>query len=207
MAPVIPLASGEAGVGSFAVTVDDPFTNASPVVENVAGLSLGDTLPFATNSTTTFILGVNALGDRIWRDDGAGGGLLGNQAQDGGETGITGVTVRVYYDANGDGAVGAGDYLVAATNTGANGLYGVTNLPDGNFVVAVETTNSNVPFGYTPTTPTYFGADLDSARTNAAMSPSSARHSLATWSTPRSTSFGKRVSSMKTRCWPRWKRN
>ena len=162
-----PLASGEAGVGSFAVTVDDPFTNASPVVENVAGLSLGDTLPFATNSTTTFIQGVNALGDRVWRDDGAGGGLLGNQAQDGSETGITGVTVRLYYDLDGNGVADAGDPLVGTTQTDGSGTYGFADLPDGDYVVAVDAADADLPAGYTPTTPTTWAIDLDAARANA----------------------------------------
>ena len=162
-----PLAPGEAGVCSFAVTVADPFTNASPVVENVAGLSLGDTLPFATNSTTTFIQGVNALGDRVWRDDGAGGGLLGNQTQDGAETGITGVTVRLYYDLDGNGVADPGEPLVGTTETDATGTYGFADLPDGDYVVAVDAADADLPSGYTPTTPTTWAIDLDAARANA----------------------------------------
>ena len=161
-----PLPPGGTGTVRFGVTVKNPWPYPSPIVTNTVGLSFGNTAPFLWAGAQTLLLGNNALGDLVWRDDGAGGGLLGNQRQDGAEAGITGVTVRVYYDANGDGAVGAGDYLVAATNTGANGLYGVTNLPDGNFVVAVETTNSNVPFGYTPTTPTTWSIALDPARAN-----------------------------------------
>lgn len=161
-----PLPPGGAGTVRFSVTTKNPWPLPDPIVPNVAGLSFGNTTPFLRAHAQTLLLGNNALGDLVWRDDGAGGGYLGNQRQEGGETGITGVTVRVYYDANGDGAVGAGDYLVAATNTGLNGLYGVTNLPDGHFVVAVETTNANVPFGYTPTTPSTWSIALDPARTD-----------------------------------------
>ena len=162
-----PLAAGEAGLGSFAVTVESPFTNASPIVTNVAGLSLGDTLPFAVNDASTFIQGVNALGDLVWRDDGTGGGLLGNQAQDGSETGLTGVTVRLYYDLDGNGVADAGDPLVGTAATTTNGHYGFADLPDGHYVVAVETTNAYLPAGFTPTTPTTWAIDLDAARTNA----------------------------------------
>ncbi len=161
-----PLPPGGTGTVKFSVTVKNPWPFPSPIVPNTAGLSFGNTTPFLWAHAQTLLLGNNALGDLVWRDDGAGGGYLGNQRQEGGETGITGVTVRVYYDANGDGVVGAGDYLVSSTNTGVNGLYGVTNLPDGTFVVAVETTNSNVPYGYTPTTPTRWSIALDPARTN-----------------------------------------
>ena len=161
-----PLPPGGTGLVRFSVTVQNPWPFPSPLVPNTAGLSFGNTTPFLWADTQTLLLGNNALGDLVWRDDGAGGGYLGNQRQDGGETGITGVTVRVYYDANGDGAVGAGDYLIAATNTGVNGLYGITNLPDGYFVVAVETTNANIPYGYTPTTRATYSIGLDPARTN-----------------------------------------
>ena len=34
-------------------------------------------------------------GDTVWRDDGAGGGFLGNQFQEGAEAGITGAAVRL----------------------------------------------------------------------------------------------------------------
>ena len=161
-----PLPPGSAGTVRFAVTVKNPWPFPSPIVPNTAGLSLGNTKPFLTADAQTLLLGNNALGDLVWRDDGAGGGLLGNQRQDGAEAGITGVTVRVYYDANGDGAAGAGDFLFATTNTGASGLYGVTNLPDGHWIVQVETTNANIPYGYTPTTPTSWSLNLDAAGAN-----------------------------------------
>ncbi|MGD9782958.1 MAG: hypothetical protein AB7V14_12545, partial [Kiritimatiellia bacterium] len=161
-----PLPPGGTGIVRFSVTIQNPWPFPSPIVPNTAGLSFGNTAPFLWADAETLLLGNNALGDLVWRDDGAGGGLLGNQLQEGAEAGITGVTVRVYYDADGDGVVGGGDYLVAWTNTGLNGIYGITNLPDGHFVVAVETTNSNIPFGYTPTTPSTYSIALDPARTN-----------------------------------------
>ena len=161
-----PLPPGGAGTVRFSVTVKNPWPFPEPVVPNTAGLSFGNTMPFLWAHAQTLLLGNNALGDLVWRDDGAGGGYLGNQRQEGGEAGITGVTVRVYYDADADGAVGAGDFLVAATNTVASGLYGVTNLPDGRFVVVVDAADADIPFGYTPTTPTTWSIALDPARTN-----------------------------------------
>ena len=161
-----PLAPGAAGLVRFGVTVKNPWPYASPVVTNTAGLSFGNTAPFLWAGAQTLLLGNNTLGDRVWRDDGAGGGYLGNQLPEGAEAGITGVAVRVYYDANSDGAVDSGDILFTTVNTGANGIYSATNLPDGYFIVAVETTNSNIPFGYTPTTPTTWTIGLDVAKTN-----------------------------------------
>ncbi len=158
-----PLPSGGAGTVRFSVVVQTPWPFPSPIVPNTAGLSFGNTTPFLTADAQTLLLGNNALGDLVWRDDGTGGGLLGNQRQDGGETGITGVTVRLYYDLGGDGTA---DYLFATTSTVANGYYSFTNLPDGNFVVAVDAADPDLPYGYTPTTPATWPIALDPARTN-----------------------------------------
>jgi len=158
-----PLESGAAGMVRFSVTVNTPWPFPSPIVPNTAGLSMGNTAPFLTADAQTLLLGNNALGDTVWRDDGAGGGMLGNQLRDGAEAGITGVTVRLYYDTTGDGAA---DYLFATTNTGTSGYYAFTNLPDGNFIVEVELSDPDVPFGYTPTTPATYPIALDPARTN-----------------------------------------
>jgi len=158
-----PLESGAAGMVRFSVTVNTPWPFPSPIVPNTAGLSMGNTAPFLTADAQTLLLGNNALGDTVWRDDGAGGGMLGNQLRDGAEAGITGVTVRLYYDLTGDGAA---DYLFATTNTGTSGYYAFTNLPDGNFIVEVELSDPDVPFGYTPTTPATYPIALDPARTN-----------------------------------------
>ncbi|MDD3440240.1 MAG: SdrD B-like domain-containing protein [Kiritimatiellae bacterium] len=158
-----PLESGAAGMVRFSVTVNTPWPFPSPIVPNTAGLSMGNTAPFLTADAQTLLLGNNALGDTVWRDDGAGGGMLGNQLRDGAEAGITGVTVRLYYDLTGDGAA---DYLFATTNTGTSGYYTFTNLPDGNFLVEVELSDPDVPFGYTPTTPATYPIALDPARTN-----------------------------------------
>jgi protocatechuate 3,4-dioxygenase beta subunit len=79
-----------------------------------------------TNYTGSWTGGVDtkpcaaaAIGDLVWLD------ANGNGLQDGGEAGVTGVPVRLY-DGN--------NSLVAATTTGANGLYSFT-VPPGNYYV------------------------------------------------------------------------
>ena len=163
-----PLPPGGAGIVRFSVTVKNPWPFPSPIVLNTAGLSFGNTAPFLTADAQTLLIGDNTLGDLVWRDDGAGGGYLGNQLRDGGETGISNVTVRVYYDANSNGVVEAwaGDFLVSTVQSGTNGIYYATNLPDGYFVVEVDVFDADIPFGYTPTTPTSWSIGLDPARTN-----------------------------------------
>lgn len=68
-------------------------------------------LPIATNS----------IGDRVWLDNGAGGGTAGNGTADGTEPGVSGVTVTLFDDATGN--------IVAITTTDANGNYLFNNLP------------------------------------------------------------------------------
>lgn len=76
-----------------------------------------------------------SIGDRVWNDADNGGD------QDTGELGIPGVTVNLYAS---DGVT-----LLATTVTDANGEYLFEGLPDGNYVVKVDTTT--VPSGYTNT--------------------------------------------------------
>ena len=150
----------EAGSISFSVTVDTSIT--APVVENEAGVSFGNTPPFDTDKTTTIVLGNNSLGDTVFADTGVGGGYIGNTIQDGAEPGISGITVSLYYDSNGNGEVDAGETLLGTDVTDAGGNYLFENLPDGNYVAVVDTLDSDLPAGYTVTTEEAIAADLDS---------------------------------------------
>ena len=95
-------------------------------------------------STTTVDFGYKpprfAVGDRVWDD------VNGNGVQDAGEAGLTGVTVTIG---------GAGGYS-ATTTTGADGIYGFSDLLAGTYTVC---TSTGLPAGYTPT------YDLDGAGT------------------------------------------
>ena len=68
-----PLPAGAAGVIRFSVTVDSPYLDATPVVLNEAGVSYGDTPPFATDDAATLVLGNNSLGDTVFADTGTNG--------------------------------------------------------------------------------------------------------------------------------------
>ncbi len=155
------MATGTWGEVRFRVQVDDPYAYPNPMIVNTAGLSFGNTTPFLTDTAETLVLGNNGLGDTVFVDDGSGDGYLGNQIQDGSEPGISGVTVRVYLDINTNSVYDAADVLLATTNTSASGSYGVTNLPDGYYIVTVDKSDPALPFGSTPTTPTYYAIPLD----------------------------------------------
>lgn len=163
------LSAGAAGLVGFTTTVDSPYLEAEPFIINEAGLSYGDTPPFTTDDVSTLVLGDNSLGDTVFADTGEGtGGILGNGAQDGSEAGIAGITVLLYYDADGNGVSDAGDSLYGLASTGADGKYLFSNLPDGRYVAVIDNDDEHLPDGYTTTTPMSQAVDLDSARANPA---------------------------------------
>lgn len=97
------------------------------------------------NSTDNAFLDTiySAIGDSVFLDDGAGGGIAGNGIQDGGEAGIAGITV--YVDLDGSGTFNAGDL---SDTTDGNGNYSVANIPPGTYDVSVF----NPPAGLNLTT-------------------------------------------------------
>ncbi|MEJ2746881.1 MAG: SdrD B-like domain-containing protein, partial [Anaerolineae bacterium] len=143
---------------SYNVSLQAPATPPSPpIIENCASASFGQSAPFTESCTSTRILGSSSLGDFVWQDDD------GDGAQDGGETGINDVTVSLYYDVNGDGALDDDDLFLESTTTYTNvgdGYYEFTNLADGDYLVVVDTvvdtTDTDLPFGYGNTTATTY---------------------------------------------------
>ncbi|MFM1770300.1 MAG: hypothetical protein RJA22_2829, partial [Verrucomicrobiota bacterium] len=109
------------------------------------------------------VAGINSVGDRVWQDDDRDG------VQDPGESGITNITVLLYYDADGNGLVGPLDPLYAATSTGADGTYTFTNLPDARFITVVDVVDPQLPTGYVlPVSATNrLSASLDPGKTSA----------------------------------------
>jgi len=69
-----------------------------------------------------------SLGNRVFYDPNANG------LQDNGEPGISGVGITVVWHGP-DGVLGGGDDLPFATTTGADGIWGVPNLPTGSYTV------------------------------------------------------------------------
>ena len=163
-----PLEGGCAGSVSFSVMVPVNYSSAAPQVVNTAGLSIGGGAPFMEDDAITFIKGSNTVGDTVWVDDGSGGGYFGNGIKDGAEQGLANVLVSLYFDADGDGIIDAGDYLIATTNTAAGGTYLFSQLYDGYYIVKVDHTDPDIPLASGPTTPLSYGVSLDAARTNAA---------------------------------------
>ncbi|MBK8492563.1 MAG: hypothetical protein IPL49_17150 [Saprospirales bacterium] len=92
------------------------------------------------NLTIDFGLAVYSLGNQVWNDPNNNGII------DGGESGISGVPVRLYaFDGvteipvGPDGILGTADDAPGGVLTDANGNYRFDNLPAGTFVVEVDT--------------------------------------------------------------------
>ncbi|RRR71813.1 MAG: hypothetical protein EI684_10980 [Candidatus Viridilinea halotolerans] len=79
-----------------------------------------------------------SLGNLVWVDDGAGGGLVANGIRDGGEVGRAGVTVRLRSADN--------TTTISTTTTDANGIYTFTGLISATYRVAID-----VPTGFVST--------------------------------------------------------
>ncbi|MFZ2631257.1 MAG: C25 family cysteine peptidase [Desulfosalsimonadaceae bacterium] len=103
-------------------------------------------LDYTTAPTFTPHFGYNvsrAIGDTVFNDIGGTDGV-----QDAGEPGISGVTVALYRDTNGNSLLDAGDLLAATLVTDANGKYLFSGLANGNYIVSI----ASPPSGYTYTT-------------------------------------------------------
>ncbi len=110
--------TGETGAGGYSGALDDNNVNLTA--------DFGVYMPLS-------------LGNRVWRDDGVGGGVINNGVLDGAEQGITGVVVRLL-DSAGNPVLGAnGQPLV--TTTDAQGYYFFSNLLPGAYIVLIDAGN------------------------------------------------------------------
>jgi len=76
-----------------------------------------------------------SLGNRVFLDNGAGGGTENDGRQDGTEPGIAGVVVRIFF---GDAAGNPTGPVLDTQTTDTDGWYRFDNLPAGTFVVVVD---------------------------------------------------------------------
>lgn len=101
-----------------------------------------------------------AIGSTVFYDPDNSG------TQDAGENGIPGVTVELYFDADGDGVLAGAELTkVAMTTTGPDGQYNFSDLPSGSYRVQLPVGNFNggpldsVLTSSTPTVETDGGTD------------------------------------------------
>jgi hypothetical protein len=112
----------------------DATTSGTTAIISVPAASIA--VPGANNHTFDAGFGERySLGNRVWLDDGAGGGTAGDGIQNGTEAGIANVSVKLF--AAGDGCTPIGSALAMAM-TDANGYYRFDGLTAGAYIVIVD---------------------------------------------------------------------
>ncbi len=86
-----------------------------------------------------------SIGNRVFKDDGTGGGTYNNGIMDGGELPVSGVRVELWHDANTDGVPDVGG-LVDFDITDAGGYYLFDDLAPGSYVVVIPFGNFTASF-------------------------------------------------------------
>ena len=119
------LPAGSSVTVRIRATLDVPLVATQFV--NMA-LATNPATPPLTASVTNVSV-ANAVGDRTWFD------LDGDGIQDGGEPGLTGVTVRLY---------DAASNWVASTTSGVAGAYAFANLPSGSYFLEFDAPSNHV---------------------------------------------------------------
>lgn len=150
----------------FTVDVDNPYTNSLPYIENDGGGTFGGGPPFTNNTVITKVLGTNEVGDLVFLDDGFLGGTIGNGIKDGGETGISNITVTLFFDGNTNGVLDASDILMGTQVTDTNGYYLFDQLGAGHYIVIVDDEDTDLPFGSAVTLPVEVSVLLGPTGTN-----------------------------------------
>ncbi|MGC9356294.1 MAG: SdrD B-like domain-containing protein [Anaerolineae bacterium] len=103
-------------------------------------------------------LGGGSIGDLVWEDINQNGvyepaGADGITGTSDDETGLANISLTLYQDVNGNGVYDSGtDLFVASTETDASGNYLFDGLPAGDYLVDVDTSDSDLPTGYALTT-------------------------------------------------------
>ncbi|MBN2550005.1 MAG: hypothetical protein JXB15_12655, partial [Anaerolineales bacterium] len=131
-----------------------------PAIINEACGSFGEAPPFDCDTETNLVSADNTLGDLVWTD------TNGDGIKDTGESGLNGVTVKLYWDKNGDGELDDGDVYYGSTDsyndaTFGSGYYQFSDLPDGNFIAILDMTDAQIPTGYSTSTPLSYAVALD----------------------------------------------
>ncbi len=150
------------GTATFQAQIPSGFVSGggTPLVENCAYGRFGDAAAFDEACTNTLVSGTASIGDRVWAD------TNGDANQQASESSIANVTVWLYFDKNGDGQLDAADVLVSTTSTtAASANYNFTNLPAGKYIVKVDTSDTDLPTGYSTTTPGVYAVTLTAGQT------------------------------------------
>ncbi|MFZ4057254.1 MAG: SdrD B-like domain-containing protein [Ferruginibacter sp.] len=143
------------------LTITDKLGNGeSDFSDNDAALTIGATIVpqmrvtvgdfgFNSHNLDFGFKPLASLGDKVWLDNGVGGGTAADGIQNGTEPGVAGITVTLYHSGADAIAGNTDDYILATTVTDAYGIYFFDNLPASNYNVRFH-----LPANYTFSTQT-----------------------------------------------------
>jgi hypothetical protein len=117
------------GKSSYSAYVYSNVDDTYGPVGGVAQMLLGP--EFTDSGPATFF----SIGNRVFNDNGAGGGTANNGINDGAEPGIANVVMDIYAA---DGSGNPTGSVLATTITDASGYYRFDGLPAGTYVVVVD---------------------------------------------------------------------
>ena len=152
-----PLNPGQTTSVTYDILIDPGY--GSPVLEARGGASLGNSEPFVQYLSQTVIDGNFSVSGKVFQDNGTGGGTIGDGVQNGSETGIPNIGVKLYFDSNENGVYDDGDILTQEKNTNASGNYDFTNLSNGKYVVKIYKNDPGLPAQWTNTTPLFYSIE------------------------------------------------
>lgn len=125
--------------GDTTVEPDETFT---VNLSHLSGATMNDGQGVGTIQDDDHVYA--SIGNRVFLDDGAGGGIKKNGKMDGGETPIANVRVELYHDADVNGIPDAG--LVGFDLTDALGFYLFDHLDEGSYLVMIPAGNFSASF-------------------------------------------------------------
>ena len=153
--------SDDNGTGTSNAFTADTMTNSFTLnvagTPNTAGAALNSNNALTDNPTIDFgfhavTASTFSIGNRVWLDDGVGGGAANNGILDGTEAGIDGVRVLLY---NYDTTTGQPTTLVQTATTSSGGYYRFDNVANGSYIVIIDRNNSPVLNGLIVSNNTY----------------------------------------------------
>lgn len=132
--------------GTFWATIgtDDEFMQIDPttgVTSNV--VDLNDANCSDPEAVAALVADINTVAGTVWNDADM------DQAIGGAEAGIANVTVRLYYDSNGNGVADLGDLLLQQDVTDANGDYSFQFAATASLITTVDAATLPTGLGFT----------------------------------------------------------
>lgn len=134
------------------------------IITNTGGIGEAGMTPVLYDTVNTFTTGIYSISGSVFRDNGTGGGIIGDGVRNGTESALGSIDVSLYLDTNANGVVDSSDVLRATTtSSGVDGTYSFANLVNGNYVVQVARTDPDRPTGYAVSTVDKYAVTMNGA--------------------------------------------